>query len=52
MPRDPDSFLSGPDQVQVLLGGPPKREFDGQLVLDLVNYWQWQNHAAHVSHRK
>ena len=60
-------FLSGSDAAQIkkkrrgltlppvqvlLLGALPKREFDGQLVLDLVDCWQRRNAAAYVSHRK
>jgi len=40
-------------QVQVLLLGVlPKREFDAQMALDLIDYWQRRNRAAYVSHRK
>jgi hypothetical protein len=51
------SLRKAPDltlpQVQVLLLGVlPKREFDAQMALDLVDYWQRRNQAAHVAHRK
>ena len=36
----------------LLLGVLPKREFDAQMALDLVGYWQRRNRAAYVSHRK
>jgi hypothetical protein len=58
------SFWSGDDsdekkapaltlpQVQVLrLGVLPKRAFEAQMALDLVDSWQRRNQAAYVSHR-
>ena len=41
-----------PQVVMVLAAVLPTREFDAQLVLDILAYRQHRNHAAYLSHRK
>jgi hypothetical protein len=36
----------------LLLGVLPTREFEAQMALDLVDYWQRRNQAAYVAPRK